>query len=273
MGVTRIQWTATPLADGTLEDGYSWNPWWGCTKVSPGCANCYAERESARHKGAGWGRGEPRPVASDNVWSEPFRWNKRCKKDGIRRRVFCASMCDVLDQEMPIPWRALAMEVIRACTSLDWLVLTKRHEHLAEIPTGVDGRALPHVWQGVSVENARTVRDRVPALLHSLAAVRFLSVEPLLEPVYAELRPFIRELDWIILGGESGHNARPCSAAWFAPIVEDCLKWGVPVFVKQMGTFWSQEHRSYGVTSKKGDDPNEWPESIRFRQWPKSRAA
>lgn len=260
--VTGIQW-----CDKTF------SPWWGCTKVSPGCANCYAENMNLRFGGQHYKSGIPRAIASNAVWSEPFKWNRSAARIGVRPRVFCASMCDLLDQETPFLWRGLAWEVIKACDALDWLVLTKRHGSLDEVPTRPDGSAFDHVWLGVSVENRRAVRDRVPALLNTPAALRFLSVEPLIESVASELHEYIRYLDWIILGGESGPGARFCSASWFAPIIEECARHRVPVFVKQMGSAWAQEHRAHGVTSKKGDDPAEWPDSIRVRQWPTSRAA
>ena len=186
---------------------HTFNPWVGCTKVSPGCANCYAEAQDRRWRGdkTRWGEGVPRERTSEAYWRQPLRWNAEAAKSGIRPRVFCGSMCDWLDSEVPIEWLADLMALIHCTPNLDWLLLTKRpenwHKRLLDVmkcrgqirisaevwallQTCVAweaGRVVPsNVWLGATVENQEMADKRIPALLRIPAKVRFLSCEPLL---------------------------------------------------------------------------------------------
>jgi protein gp37 len=210
---SNIEWT-----DNT------WNPWIGCTKVSPGCANCYAEARDQRFAGgAHWGNGAPRQRTSAANWNQPLKWNREAAEDvddalhdfgadkyeaPQRPRVFCASLADWLDDEVPIEWLADLLALIHATPFLDWQLLTKRpenygprieqaHHFLGQRGTSaafrvrewmqeyLDGNrnGAPNIWIGTSVEDQTRADVRIPALLKIPAVVRFLSCEPLLGPV------------------------------------------------------------------------------------------
>lgn len=202
---TKIEW-----ADHT------WNPWIGCTKVSPGCANCYAEVSTpSRTKEIKWGKGQPRLRTSANYWRGPVRWNAEDRKERLaveasggtwERRRFFPSLCDVWDSEIDLQIKVDFIELIYKTQELDWLLLTKRPENvtgdLTEICIGLiasgrfeaaamvqewlDGHPPDHVWIGTSVENQRAADERIPIILSIPACVRFLSLEPLLEGVNLE---------------------------------------------------------------------------------------
>lgn len=176
---TKIQWAH-----------HTFNPWRGCTKVSAGCQFCYAERGSKRNpKSLGeWGPRGTRVVAAESYWRQPAAWNKAAANAGERHRVFCASVADVFEGEDTMPaseWpkikqaRQRLFDLIDATPNLDWLLLTKRPENIQRISRG----APANVWFGTSVENQETADARIPHLLQCPAAVRFLSVEPLLGPM------------------------------------------------------------------------------------------
>lgn len=187
---------------------YTFNPWTGCAKVSPGCANCYAEGLAERFPGSfgGWGVGQPRKRTSAGNWRQPLKWNKIAAQAGVRRKVFCASLGDWLDPEVPVEWLADLLALICATPSLDWQLLTKRPElwmdrmelayaYIAahctrytfkvqqQVAQWMRGNPLPNVWIGCTVEDQRRADERIPALLAIPARVRFLSMEPLLEAV------------------------------------------------------------------------------------------
>ncbi len=176
----------------------TFNPWIGCTKVSPGCAHCYAERDMDHRRGrVKWGKGNPRSRTSVEYWKQPLRWN-RAAIDGIRPRVFCSSLADVLDDEVPIEWLADLLHLISLTPHLDWLLLTKRPQnwgdriHLA-FQVGfdgdewasywLDGDVPANVWMGTTVEDQQRAVERIPHLLEIPARVRFLSCEPMVGPV------------------------------------------------------------------------------------------
>lgn len=201
---TKISW-----CDSTF------NPWIGCTKVSPGCANCYAEAMMHRWGKDIWGPGKPRQRTSAANWKQPLKWEAEAARTGIRRKVFCGSLCDWLDPEIPIEWLADLLDLIRRTPHLDWLLLTKRPELyqnrlevlLAWLEDGGLSRSdkwpglltlvanmtgswggptryrLPNVWIGATVENQEMADKRIPELLKIPARVRFLSCEPLLGPI------------------------------------------------------------------------------------------
>lgn len=284
MAQTKIEWTATPRADGTLAPGYTFNPWMGCQKVSPGCAHCYAEAMIDLHyKKAKWGPNGTRVRTSAEYWRQPLKWNRAAAAAGERRKVFCASLADVFEERAELDaWRRDLWELIAATPSLNWLLLTKRPENIESMaPIGWINRGAPHnVWLGTSVENQETLEQRVPHLLRAPAVVRFLSCEPLLGPITfcisrdVSLR-YHRGADWVIVGGESGHEARPCSLDWLRDVRDQCAAAGVPCFVKQLGAnvrLMDGDAGRYVSDDKKGGDPVEWPVDLRVREWPTTGA-
>lgn len=222
---TEISWT-----------DHTFNPWIGCTRVSPACDNCYAESLAKRYGWAKWGAGEPRRLASASTWKNPRRWDKAAKAAGVRRRVFCASLADVFDAEVDDEWRNLLMEEILATPNLDWLLLTKR-PNVAKKYFDIVPR---NVWLGTTVENQAMAEARIPILLSIPARVRFLSCEPLLGPLKLDGPgwgpvPPIAKLDWIIAGGESGPKARPSHPDWFRSLRDQCQAAVVAFHFKQHG--------------------------------------
>ncbi len=199
---SKIEWTHHTL-----------NPWRGCTKVSAGCAHCYAETMSKRNPSVlgVWGPRGRRVVAAESYWQQPLKWNADAERAGERRRVFCASLADVFEGEDTMPaesWplvqaaRARLFELIEQTPALDWLLLTKRPENTwqnAYTPISWWERWPRNVWLGTSVENQEQADKRIPHLLRAPAAVRFLSCEPLLGPV---------NLDRWLMGWSEYHGAK-----------------------------------------------------------------
>jgi protein gp37 len=191
MSETKIEWTAVRAPDGTWVPGYTFNPWWGCQRVSPACENCYAETWDARWGGDHWGPGAPFRFFGDHHWNSPRRWNERAGKAGLRLRVFCGSMCDWLQDRPELePHRARLLRLIDETPALDWLMLSKRPENLATLtPWAVRGGAPANVMLGTTVEDQRRADERIPVLLAfpslrpAAMGRRFLSCEPLLGPV------------------------------------------------------------------------------------------
>lgn len=232
---TGIQWTHRRLADGTVLPGMTFNPWWGCLKVSEECAHCYAQ-EIAHHYGHEvWGpaTNTSRRFFSVKHWAEPLTWNKQAEKSGHRRSVFCASMADVyedypgLESERQKLWT-----LIHATPWLNWLLLTKRPENVLRMSPWQ--QIWPNnVWIGTSVGLQTRAIERIPFLLEVPAVVRFLSCEPLLEPL--DLSPWIDQIQWVISGGESGAQARPMDLDWTRSIRDQCRASNVLHFFKQVG--------------------------------------
>lgn len=307
---TSIEWT-----------DHTFNPWIGCTKVSPGCAHCYAETLMATGYGrVKWGAGQPRVRTSAANWKQPLRWNERlhapnwplsqkgpraqdfepmpfiCRKCSTRffcasggtpecewqceiveyrPKVFCASLADVLDDEVPTLWRIDLFRLIHVTRNLDWLLLTKRPENFHRLlqemldvmskngaPDEEDdlwnwlvawqeGHPPDNVWIGTTVEDQTRADERIPELLKIPARVRFLSCEPLLGPVVLptcsgdSACPFngidghsdhpFGGIDWVIAGGESGPGARPMHPEWARSLRDQCAAAGVPFLFKQWG--------------------------------------
>lgn len=394
MGETLIQWTATELANGAMAPGFTFNPWIGCSKKSPGCTFCYAEvGPAAKFQGVEWGPGKPRKRTSVSNWQLPYRWNRAAIKLGARLKVFCASLADWLDDEVPIEWLADLFEVIANTPQLDWMMLTKRPEnwrgrldeawrHHALKNPGQTVRtpgfrlieswivheiAPPNVWLGTTVEDQKRADERIPILVRTPARIRFLSVEPLLEAVNIDkwLKPYSctgcsfhgSESDhgpvmcddcqveavyseehgsdrcpkcekvegsdsgigyscpncgladhWsedngflfdrgaedgpaikmVIVGGESGHQARPFNVDWARDFVRQCQDAEIAVFIKQLGARPFVDLNKGGrwlansgdsidtalrlwpkLRDNHGGDMTEWPEDLRVRQWPK----
>lgn len=262
---------------------HTFNPWIGCTKVSPGCANCYAERQDKFRSWtpAGWGNGKPRTRTSAANWKQPLKWNRAAERDRhtaievrpgeylafeIRRhRVFCASLADWLDDEVPIEWLADLLALIYETPNLDWLLLTKRPQKWSQrmletifqiednkyeaenrlyqwLRDWVDSLKAPHnIWLGVSVENQKCATERIFELIKIPARVEFLSCEPLLGRVDLDEtglwndNPYgLGTVKWVICGGESGPKRRPFDPAWARSLRDQCRTAGVPFFFKQM---------------------------------------
>lgn len=248
------------------ETGISWthhtfNPWWGCTAISPGCDHCYAETFDKRVGGAHWGKDAPRRLFGDKHWNEPRKWNEAAQRAGERRRVFCASMADVFDADAPEGQRERLWPLIRETPWLDWLLLTKRHGRIARNLPADWGEGYANVWLGVTVDDRGNGLPRVDVLRAIPARVRFLSVEPLLEDLGAV---DLAGIHWAIVGGESGPGARPFHVDWARSLIRQCRAQGAAAFVKQLGT------RPVGakVASRKGDVPAEWPADIQVQEFP-----
>lgn len=316
---TKIAWT-----------DHTFNPWWGCQRVSPGCEHCYAETFAKRVGLKVWGPQSERRFFGDKHWAEPLAWNRKAAAEGRRARVFCASMADVFEDRADlVEHRARLWRLVGDTPHLDWLLLTKRPENAAPLARQAallawdgGGPDLPtwpsNVWLGTTCEDQRRADERLPHLLGVPAAVRFVSYEPALGPVDFTRWVFDRDaavrramrgpaalnreqaddviahpLDWVIVGGESGTGARPFDAAWARETVAQCKSEGVACFVKQMGSRpydsnvnasdWPDSTR-FGELPKgvaatvagagvklahsKGEDPAEWPEDLRVREWP-----
>ena len=237
MTLTTIQWTQRRLADGRQLPGYTFNPWWGCQKVSPECTHCYAEAIAARYaEQRVWGppATTSRRLFGEQHWQEPLGWNAQAAREGHRRAVFCASMADVFEDHPQVaPAREQLWRLIEATPWLNWLLLTKRPEQMARLsPWG--GSPWPdNVWLGTSVGLQRYAAPRLSALLSLMCVVHFVSCEPLLEPL--DLTPWLPGLQWVICGGESGPKARPMWHAWARSLREQCSMADVPFFFKQWG--------------------------------------
>jgi protein gp37 len=267
---TGIQWT-----DAT------WNPVVGCSIVSPGCTNCYAMAVAARMslmqpsshyvgtakkvKGHAVWTGQLRS-APEHIWEAPLRWTRP-------RMIFVNSVSDLFHEDMPKQWLDRAFDIMEACPQHVFQILTKRSQIARDyLKNRWHDRAPPaHIWIGVSVEDQRRADERISDLAETLAAVRFLSMEPLLEAV--SIRRWIGMLDWIIVGGESGPGARDFSLDWARLVLSETYDSSVNVFIKQLG---SKPIGRNGVRitlqHHKGGDIDEWPHDIRIRNMPKKLA-
>jgi protein gp37 len=162
---------------------HTFNPWIGCTKVSPACDHCYAERQDHRFGGGHWGPGAPRKRTKPGNWAKPYQWDRQAEREGTRYRVFCASLADVFDNEIPAEWREDLWELIRNTPNLDWLLLTKRIGNAGAMLPEDWGDGWGNVWMGSTVVTQEEADRDIPKLLDTPAAVRFLSCEPLLEGI------------------------------------------------------------------------------------------
>jgi protein gp37 len=240
---------------------HTFNPWWGCQKVSPACDNCYAEIWAKRMGHSLWGTDSPRRFFSDSHWREPLIWNEEARDSGVRQRVFCASMADVFEHRDDLkPQRLRLWELIDKTPNLDWLLLTKRPQNITRIAPW-ENTWPPNVWLGTSVENQSLAEKRLPFLLKNPAAVRFLSCEPLLGPV--DLRRWFRRnglysIDWIIVGGESGGSSRPMHPDWVTGLLRQCQTFHVPFHFKQWGQ-WVPAQTEGAIGARRIELDNERP--------------
>ena len=299
---TRIEWT-----DAT------WSPTVGCAKVSPGCDNCYAIRTAARFQGSPAYSGTVHRGQSGLDWTgavnslpdrldAPLHWREP-------RRIFVNSMSDLFHDQVPDEFIARVFAVMASSQRHTYQLLTKRHgrarsllrsDAFREAVTFATGDLLTvgaadfrviarerwplrNVWLGVSVEDQRWADIRIPALLDTPAAVRWISAEPLLGPVKLDLIRYYETgcggcsglvspkhepscgvepgahwgLDWVVVGGESGPGARPMHPDWARSLRDQCVKAGVPYFFKQAGSILAKQ---WGCIDKKGGDATEWPQ-------------
>jgi len=309
---SKIEWT-----------DHTFNPWIGCQRVSPGCEHCYAEALDKRWGHSRWGPKAERTRTSAPYWKQPLAWNRDAEKAGKRARVFCASLADVFEDRAELAqWREDLFGLIASTPHLDWLLLTKRPENIVRLwpefvrepggsgvlPCWPPGRAMvgtprehepwPNVWLGTTVEDQARANGRVPLLLSVPAAVRFLSCEPLLEAVDLDRAgawgidgDTVERVDWIIVGGESGHGARPFDMRWAHDLRDQAEAHGAAFFMKQVGTLpiepedvWRGRPTQRLLNANnakrapdgfvplkftgKGDDIAEFPEALRVRQVP-----
>lgn len=244
---------------------HTFNIAWGCMKVSPGCAHCYAETLSSRFGHDVWGPAAQttRRTFGAKHWAEPLAWNEAARASGTRARVFCSSMCDVFEDHPIIDAeRAKLWPLIRATPHLDWLLLTKRPERIHDaLPADWcdDGYGYPNVWIGTSIES-QEYANRVWPLVDLVARVKFLSFEPLLGPVILPTRlgesPWWG-INWAIVGGESGPGARPMELDWARRLRDDCASHGVAFFLKQLGGF--PDKRGHDAAVLDGARHVAWP--------------
>jgi protein gp37 len=222
MEFSKIEWT-----------DHTSNFWYGCTNVSPGCDFCYAETMmDTRYGRVKWGAGQDRRRSSENIWKAPFKWDREAAAAGQRRRVFTLSLGDFWDNQIPDFWRSDALDIIRRCRNLDWLILTKRPQNIKRMLPPDWGNGWAHVWLGCTVENMAEANRRLPHLLTVPAVVHFLSCEPMLEAL--DLLPWLSGVDWVIAGGETGRAPRMMEPVWARLLRDDCLNGDVPFFMKQM---------------------------------------
>jgi protein gp37 len=217
---TTIEWT-----DAT------WNPVRGCTKISPGCKNCYAERFAERFRGV---KGHPFEQGFDlrlvpGKIGEPLRWK-------TPQRIFVNSMSDLFHDKVPLEYIKDVFDVMNRADWHQYQVLTKRAERLEELSRELPWA--PHIWMGVSVEN-KDYLWRIDHLRRTKAHIKFLSIEPLIGPLG---KINLRGIDWVIAGGESGPHARPMDAAWVRDVRDQCVRAGVSFFFKQWGGVQKKRH-------------------------------
>lgn len=236
---------------------HTFNPWWGCTKVSPGCKHCYAETWARRLGQDVWGPNANRRELSNSYWKQPAAWNAAAQRARVRARVFCASMADVFEDRRDLDARRERLwNLIRGTPHLDWLLLTKRPQNVSHLAPWT--HTWPeNVWLGATAENQRWLDKRMPWLLATRARVLFLSCEPLLGPL--DLSSWIagaragqhRVVNWVIGGGESGHHARPMHPEWIASLRDQCREAGISFLFKQWGNWRPISDRQVnGFTSK-----------------------
>lgn len=246
---TKIEW-----AHHTL------NFWVGCTKISPACDFCYAESWAKRSGHPELWAGERRRTTAAN-WNQARKWDAEAARLGVRYRVFSNSLADFFDNQVPEEWRQDAWELIARCQHLDWMLLTKRPQNIAKMLPVMDSK-MPgyrpwnqpwpwqNVWLGTTCEDQERADLNIPHLISVPAAVKFVSVEPMLGPVdltairrtgaHGFMRPLdgrFNKIDLVICGGESGGHARPMHPDWARSLRDQCAIAGVAFHFKQWGEF------------------------------------
>lgn len=243
---SKIEWT-----------DHTFNPWIGCTEVSAACDFCYARTMSERYGWAQWGN-YPRHRTSASTWKQPLKWNREAAKAGVRKRVFCASLADVFDNQVPEHWRRDLFVLIEETPNLDWLLLTKRPQNISRMNTPFFREHPPlNVWLGTTIENRDEMHKRARHLKSIPARIHFWSAEPLLEDL-GDISPSLMP-DWIIVGGESGAHWRPMQNEWAESLMQQCAATDAAFFMKQM------------AGRKPEKELARFPESLRVRQFPVCR--
>lgn len=307
MAATSIEWADHSINPIRAKFGQAHGPAVNghyCEKISPGCANCYASTLQKRFKlpsfpGETWGDVTVRLDGTTKTGVVPYLDETKIAEVLRRKkptRYFWCDMTDAFGWWVPDAWLDKMFATMAISPQHTHLVLTKRPERMREYITrtgrsieplqaaarslgyslqfdfngrkfGLTPWPLPNVWLGVSAEDQRRFDERAPLLAKTPAAVRFLSAEPLLGPIDCVLD--VAKLDWVIVGGESGHGARPCTIGHVREIVQQCAASGVACFVKQLGSKpVNREGEPHACANRKGGDPAEWPENLRVRQFP-----
>jgi len=255
---SKIDWT-----DAT------WNPVRGCSVVSPGCVNCYAMTMAHRFSAPGkpyeglTKLGNRGPVWTgdvmlvDDALDQPLRWQRP-------RMIFVNSMSDLFHERVPDEFIRRVWTVMRKAERHTFQILTKRTARAREFM--VDHPAPPNAWVGASIEDQKRCDERLRDVSMFNAEVRCVSAEPLIGPVEFDFESW--PVDWVIVGGESGPRARVCEPEWIESIVDECERYLIPVFVKQLGAVTASQRR---FEHRKGGEPSEWPESLRVREYPRLR--
>lgn len=290
----------------------TWNPVTGCTRVSAGCDHCYAVKQTYRLEQMGQKKKYGSLTVLNSRGERHFNGQVKCHRDELGRpygwkrprRVFVNSMSDLFHKDVPFKFIADCFTTMAQANRHTYQILTKRPERALEFfkwnyPTDKISRedaakdwleSWPNVWIGTSVEDQVTADKRIPHLLKVPVAVRFLSVEPMIGPVdltralftaSRDPSPFVEgeAVDWVIVGGESGHGARPMNIEWARSIIEQCSDAGVMCFVKQLGVkpydpAWHGDGTPNGsemqLNDPEGGDWDEWPADLRVREFPKA---
>jgi protein gp37 len=290
---TKISW-----ADATF------NGWIGCTKIADECKFCYAERDNNFHKWNGglWGPGSLRKITSESNWQKPLRWNREAQEAGVRKRAFAFSLADVFDKEGPLwphdrrtpgynkKWplpvygpnltarQVFFYHLVLHTQFIDWLVLTKRFEEAADFWFELQGNANhdgdPSRWQNLwlifSAGNQENLDKAMVQMKRIRPVVRGISAEPLLGPM--DFTPYLDDLDWVIIGAESGNEARLPHLKWFRDIRDQVHAAGKALFVKQTGKRYVDTVNGVNVVKTTADiagrDLTEWPDDIRIQEYP-----
>jgi protein gp37 len=246
---SKIEWT-----------DHTFNPWVGCTKITPGCDHCYAESWAKRSGLVKWGT-HPRKRTSETYWRGPLKWNARAADFECahhrRQRVFCASLADVFDNQIDRAWRSELFSLIRICNRIDWLLLTKRPQNISKMLPSDWGDGYANVWLGATAEDQKRFDQRWAHLSGIPCAVTFISYEPAIGPL--RLSPEGPHPDWLISGGESGGHARPVNPKWIRDVIADCRRFGVAPFHKQWGSYASNPlvcEKGLGIDLAKAQDPH-----------------
>ncbi len=241
----------------------TWNPFYGCTKISEGCKNCYMYRDQARY-----GNNPAIVKKSKTNFDKPLKW-----KEG--KLIFTCSWSDFFIEEGD-QYRDELWKIIKATPQHTYQILTKRPERIHQcLPNDWD-TGYENVWLGISAENQQRYDERMQIFVGIPAKIRFLSIEPLLGPIdlykpdSIDERLFGEYIQWVIIGGESGNlegkfTARECKREWIIKIADELQKRGVATFIKQLGTSLAYEMR---LGDKAGANMNEWPEELRIQQFP-----
>lgn len=242
---SKIEWT-----------DHTFNPWVGCTKISPACDHCYAESWAKRAGKPGLWDGERRRTTVSN-WQKPLKWDRAAEAAGVRAKVFCASLADVFDNVIPDEWRADLFRLILRTPNLDWLLLTKRIGNAKHMLPADWADGYRNVWLGSTICNREEYGRDADKLRAIPARIHFLSLEPLLE----ELGQIdLTGIDWAIVGGESGPHSRAMEVSWAESIRYRCESYDTAFFMKQ----GSQ------ANWPRFKDFESFPAYLQRREWPRS---